>query len=420
MSEGFAVPITEPGSPLVPSRFTILVVDDEAHVFELLADTFQDHYEVLQATEGTMALEVAMARTPDLILLDVMLPGIDGFAVCGYLKSMQQTRHIPIIFLTGEADRDAETLGLQMGASDFVSKPINSAALKARVNNQLNLRRAQDQLLQAAHQKHLDDLVAETERSAEKNRAFSQDLLMKDHFLTHVSHELRAPLTAIYQFVSLMADRIAGATTPQQEVYLARTLDNVEQMKSMVDDLLCAATIRNGHVHLDLHAVVVAEAIEYARGKLIQGASRKAINISVKVGNPMSAAYADPARLRQILLILLENAVKFTPRAGNVTVATSTFKDEPGFLLIEVSDTGCGIDQEASQQIFGRLYQTDSSDQGRMGLGLGLHIAKELVQLQGGRIWLESTLGHGTTFRLILPVFDGQKESMPLPDEFEP
>ncbi len=420
MSEGLNVPITAPGSPLVPAHLTILVVNNEADVFELLANNFQDHYEVLQATEGAMALDMAVSRLPDLILLDVMLPGIDGFAVCGYLKSMQQTRHIPIIFITGDSDRDAETLGFQMGASDFVSKPINSAALKARVNNQLNLRRAQDQLLQAGHQEHLDDLVAERERSAEENRAFSLDLLMKDHCLTHVSHELRAPLTAIYQFVSLMADRIAGATTPQQEIYLARTLDNVEQMKSMVDDLLCAASIRNGKVHLNLHAVVVAEAIEYARGKLFQRAVHKAINLSVKVSDPTSAAYADPARLRQILVILLENAVKFTPRAGTVGMATSTFEGEAGFLLIEVSDTGCGIDPEASRKIFDGLYQTDSSDQGRMGLGLGLHIAKELVQLQGGRIWVESTLGHGSIFRFILPIFDGQEESMFLPNELEP
>jgi signal transduction histidine kinase len=416
MSEEKGMPV---GTTASAPRLTILVVDDEAYVFDLLVDTFEADYDVMRASEGLSALELAIARLPDLILLDVMLPGLDGYEICGSLKNTQQTMHIPIIFLTGAADSDAETKGLQMGATDFVSKPINSAALRARVTNQMNLKQAQDQLLRSTAQKYLDDLAAQMERSSAKDRARLLELQMKDEFLTHVSHELRAPLTAIYLFVSLMADRLAGNTTQQQDDYLVRTLDNVEQMKSMVDDLLDTASIRNGQVRLELQPVVIAEAFKYALNTLKKRAADKFISITEKASEPLETVYTDRQRLKQILIILLENAVKFTPCQGAITVGWKAFAEDAGFVLIEVADTGCGIVPEACEVIFDRLYQTDSSDHGRMGLGLGLHIAKELVTMQDGSIWVESVVGKGSIFCFTLPVFSGQSEPLSQLDQLD-
>ena len=226
------------------------------------------------------------------------------------------------------------------------------------------------------------------------------------------------PLTAIYLFVSLMADRIAGSTTEKQDEYLMRTLENVEQMKSMVDDLLDSASIRNGKIHLSLHPVSLSEAVDYAIDTLKKSAGKKELNISAQVSPSLSRAYGDPARVRQILVVLIENAIRFTPEKGHLLIAASGSGDDSSFLLIEVSDTGCGMSPEVCEQLFERLYQADSSDQGRMGLGLGLHIAKELIALQGGRIWCESEPGKGSKFSFTLPVFAGQPET-PLLDEFE-
>jgi signal transduction histidine kinase len=160
-----------------------------------------------------------------------------------------------------------------------------------------------------------------------------------------------------------------------------------------------------------LKSVSVSEVAEYAMHAIEQGAGAKLINISLHVGNDIGCAYADPARLRQILGILLENAVKFTPCHGLVDLKVGPLESDPGFLLLQVSDTGCGISPEHTKQIFEHLFQVDSSDtSGRVALGLGLNIAMELVTLQGGRLWVESAPAQGSHFRFTLPVYSGQPE----------
>jgi signal transduction histidine kinase len=262
-----------------------------------------------------------------------------------------------------------------------------------------------------AAQKHLQDMEAEVERSAAKDRAKSLELQMKDEFLSHISHELRSPLSSIYLFVTLISDRLAGETSPQQDEYLRIVLENVAQMKAMVDALLDTIRMRTGSLDVRLKSVSVCEAAEYAMQTLQQKAAAKIIDMSLHVGKDMGCAYADPARLRQILGILLENAVKFTPSHGRVDLEVGPLESVPGFLLLQVSDTGCGIGPEHTKQIFDHLYQVNSSDTcGRVALGLGLHIAKELVTLQGGTIWVESAPEQGSHFRFTLPVYSGQPE----------
>jgi two-component system, sensor histidine kinase and response regulator len=389
----------------------ILVIDDEVFTHELLLEIFHDSYEVLQAREGVTGLELAAHSSPELILLDVLMPGMDGYEVCRRLKKEPQTKDIPVIFLTGAGDIDAETKGLRLGAIDFVNKPINSAALVARVNNLMNLKRAQDELLQLAAQKHLQDMAAEVERSAAKDRAKSLELQMKDEFLSHVSHEMRSPLSTIYLFVTLISDRLAGEINAQQDEYLKIVLENVGQMKAMIDALLDTIRMRTGSLDVRLKSVPVCEVAEYAMHTLEQKAAAKLIHMSLHVGKDISCAYADPSRLRQILGILLDNAVKFTPSHGLVDLKVGPLESDPGFLLLQVSDTGCGIGPEHTQQIFDHLYQVNSSDTGgRVALGLGLHIAKELVKMHGGTLWVESAPEQGSHFRFTLPVYKGQPE----------
>jgi len=406
-----SLPMVAPGPPL-KVRPSILVVDDELFVHELLTDAFHDDYELLLTQEGMTALELAALNSPNMILLDVMMPGMDGYEVCRRLKQEQRTRNIPVIFLTGAVDIGAETRGLELGATDFVSKPINSAVLKMRVNNQVRLQEAQEESLRVAAQKNLDDLAAEVERSAAKDRVRSMELEMKDQFLSHISHELRTPLTSIYQFVSLIADRLAGETTEEQGEYLHRTLVNVEQMRSMIDNLLDTTRMWTGKLDLSMASVSVPSVVDYAMQSLEQAATTKSIALSSHIREDLSPVYADPDRLRQILVILLENAVKFTPRQGSAGIEARPLERDPNFLLMEVFDTGCGISPEVRDMIFERLYQVDSSDQGgRMGLGLGLHLAKELVTKQGGEIWVESIPDKGSHFRFTLPVYRGQPVS---------
>jgi len=354
-------------------------------------------------------LQLARLKSPDLILLDVMMPGMDGYEVCEQLKKEPQTKEIPVLFLTGARDVDSEIKGLRLGATDFVSKPIHSVALKARVNNQINLKKAQDDLLRLTALKHLDDLAAVKERAEAENKVKSMELQMKDEFLSHISHEFRTPLASIYAFVTLISDRLAGEISEQQEEYLGIIRMNVAQMKSMIDDLLETTRIRTGRLTVRLQSVPVAEVVHFAIQTLERAASAKSISISVHISEQVGAVYADKMRLRQLLVILLENAVKFTPIYGAIEMVVRPFEAVPDFLLVEVSDNGCGIAAEVTETIFERLYQVNSSDTaGRVGLGLGLHIAKELVEKQGGKIWVESVSEKGSCFRFTVPVYSGQ------------
>lgn len=393
---------------LLPS---LLMVDDEPFLRQWLANTFHDNYELLMAKKGIIALKLAALNAPDTILLDVMMPGMDGYEVFRRLQGEQQTRNIPVIFLTGSVALSAQD-GAHWGAADFVNKPINAATLRARFKDEVTLKQSQEQVLHASAQKHLDDLAAEVERSAVKERARTLELEMKDQFLSHISHELRTPLTSIYLFVSLIADRLAGETTQEQKEYLNRTLANVEQMRSMIDNLLDTTRMWTGKLDLSMESVSVPSVIDYAMHTLQQAATTKSIALSSQIREGLSNVYADPDRVRQILVILLENAVKFTPRLGSVGIKARPLERDPNFLLMEVFDTGCGISPEVRDIIFERLYQVDSSDQGgRTGLGLGLHLAKELVNKQGGEIWVESVPDKGSHFRFTLPVYRGQPVS---------
>ena len=277
------------------------------------------------------------------------------------------------------------------------------------MTNQINLRKAQDELLRLTALRYQHDITAVTKEAEAQDRIKTMELQMKDEFLSHISHEFRTPLASIYAFVTLIADRLAGEISQQQEEYLGIIRMNVAQMKSMIDDLLETTRIRTGRLTIRLQSVSVPEVVQYAVQTLERAASAKSISISVHIGEEVGSAYADKTRMQQLFVILLENAVKFTPVYGSIEMAVHSHESDPNFLLVEVSDTGCGIAAEVTESIFERLYQVNSSDTaGRAGLGLGLHIAKELVEKQGGKISVESVVEKGSCFRFTVPVYSGQ------------
>jgi two-component system, sensor histidine kinase and response regulator len=394
----------------------ILLVDDQSSYVEVLKDAFGSHAELLYARDGLAALKIAAARVPDLILLDVIMAGIDGYEVLNRLKADPVTRDIPVIFLTGLGSVAEETKGLTMGACDYVTKPINPVAVRTRVTHQIELRRAHDELTRLAEEEHAAQLAKEAERAAEVIRASQQALQLKDDFLSNVSHELRSPLTSIYSFSSIIADGLAGATNQQQDEYLGIIQRNVRQLQSMIEDLLAVTAGRTGKLVIQPQDASVSEAILDAVHTTEANATAKGIKLTYLIPPKLPRAFADPVRILQVLTILCDNAIKFTPSGGSVKVEAKVFEKVPGYLLVEVSDTGCGIKREQLGRIFEYLYQvTESSQAGRKGLGLGLHIAKELVTRQGGSIWATSTPGSGSVFSFTLPIYVGQKADVPVP-----
>jgi PAS domain S-box-containing protein len=229
---------------------------------------------------------------------------------------------------------------------------------------------------------------------------------VQEKLLSHVSHELRTPLTAIYLFTTNVLDGLLGDINPEQHDQLALAVENVNQLKRMVSDLLDITRVETHKLTVEPRQVFLDKLIADVLTTCQTNAALKNISLSSDVKLDLSFVWADPDRLRQVLINLIDNGIKFTPESGTVTVRSRLCEEDDGFLRISVSDTGCGISPENCELVFERLAQIKSgTPESRSGLGLGLFIARDLVSRQGGRIWVESQLGRGSNFHLTLPVF---------------
>lgn len=365
----------------------ILLVEDNPGDARLLGHMLNEPSAVkIELTHlGCMneAVNHLAASAVDVVVLDLGLPDAQGLGAVRQARAVAPS--VPLIVLTGLDDEVMAAHALQEGAQDYLIKgQIESHALLRALHHAIERQRMQ----------------------VETDDVRKLQLQLKDEFLSHVSHELRSPLAAIHQFGTILVDELAGGVSPEQRECLEIILRNVGQLQSMIGDLLEVTRAQAGKLTIDLQSTSVSDAIEYAV-KTLQGTARtKGIILSLDLSPLLPLAYGDPTRIRQILIILLDNALKFTNPDGVVTVRARLLAEDPNFLLLEVSDSGCGISADMTERIFERLYQATGPGQaGRKGLGLGLYICKELVTRQGGHIWVTSSPQQGSMFSFTLPVF---------------
>jgi len=232
-----------------------------------------------------------------------------------------------------------------------------------------------------------------------------QQIQIRDQFLSRMSHELRSPLTPIHQFVTILLDGLAGDLNAEQREYLTITLNNVNLLRNMVRDLLEVTRAVAGKLDVDLRCVYLTELIPQIL-KTYQFITPKGTVIATHIPDDLPPIYADQNRIRQIIDNLVENAIKFTPEKGEINIKAEVLRESTEFVRISVTDTGCGISPEEHGKIFNYLYQVENStEQNHRGLGIGLYICGELVASHGGRIWVESKLGQGSTFFFTIPIF---------------
>jgi len=365
----------------------VLLVEDNSGDARLLREMFSK--EKPDSFHLTHLLRLGDAETHlakggvDIVLLDMGLPDAHGIETVR--RAHAAAPNVPMIVLTGMEDEELAAEAMKEGAQDYL--------IKGQIEN-----RALPRTLRHAIERHRMQVETDLVRVLQ--------LQLKDEFLSHVSHELRSPLTSIYSFSSLIADGLAGQTSSQQDEYLQIILRNVSQLQAMIEDLIMVMQAQTGKLSVELIQTSVADAIVYAVDTLRRAAATKGITVTFEPSKTLRSAYADPTRLRQILTVLLDNAIKFTPTGGVVKICAQSFEDDPTFLRVEVSDTGRGISPKDAERIFDRLYQgSDSGESGRNGLGLGLYIAQDLVARQGGRIWVRSELQQGSHFSFIVPIF---------------
>jgi PAS domain S-box-containing protein len=233
-----------------------------------------------------------------------------------------------------------------------------------------------------------------------------RQLKIKDQFLSNVSHELRSPLTVVRQFTTIVLDGLAGELNPEQREYLGIALRNADELRRMIEELLEATRTESGLLVVERHQVQMAKLVAQAVADLRATAAAKRITLSADLPSQPMTVVGDPARIREVILNLVENAIKFTPEGGGIAVRASVSREFPGFMCVAVADTGPGIRPDDKERIFEQLYQVDpDAEAGRKGIGLGLYICRELVSRQGGRIWVESEFGEGSTFYFTVPIF---------------
>jgi signal transduction histidine kinase len=364
----------------------VLLVEDNADDVILFREMFRKEqpgsFELAHRERMSDAVDYLASQPVDIVLLDMGLP--DGHGLETVRRAHAAAPKVPLIVLTGLDDEDIAAQALKDGALDYL--------VKGQIEN-----RALPRALRYAIERH------QTQMETEKIR--NQQLQLKDEFLSHVSHELRSPLTAIYEFVSILTDGIAGEMNSEQAEYLQVTLRNVLQLRSMIDDLLDVTRVQGGKLSVEPRCISVADVIAEAVTVCQASAAAKEIALSLDVPAGLPRAYADPRRLRQVMINLISNAIKFTPLRGAVTVQAKVYEANPKFLLVQVADTGCGLSPQDTQHVFERLYQVPESQAARKGLGLGLYICKELVSRQGGEIWVNSKLREGSMFSFTVPIF---------------
>jgi signal transduction histidine kinase len=275
--------------------------------------------------------------------------------------------------------------------------------------------------LRDAHGAIIGYLLIGTDNTARKRaeqaleRSRNEQIRIKDEVLLHVSQELRSPLTAIKQFTTILLGGMAGELNLEQREYQQIVVKNILQLQTMIDDLLEVTRLETGQLTVDLEGVSILDAVTDTFNTLQITARAKGISLTYDLPPELPSAHGDQIRVRQILVILLDNAIKFTPKGGAAAISARLLPHDSGFLLLEVADTGCGISPERSERIFERAYQDPAPVwSSRKGLGMGLYICRQLVMRQGGEIWVKPQQQKGSTFSFTLPVFSLNNLMAPL------
>ncbi len=375
----------------LPSQFTlpppqesvILVVDDVQQNIQVVGTMLREAgYSIMPATSGAAALQRVQKKLPDLILLDFMMPEMDGLEVCRRLKSDPATKNVPVIFLTASNEMEHLVQGLQAGAVDYVTKPFNPPELLARVRTHLELKHSRDMIVRYSQQlTHLNN---------EKNE-----------FMGIVAHDLRSPLGAIKGFAELILE---DSQVPREELedFARRIRDTAQRMAEMVQNLLDANRIERGEMKVSLAPCELSELLRSVVQSYQPRAAAKQQTIHLDdVAAPVTVL-ADRNVTVQVLENLVSNAIKYSAPGKNIYARLRAVE---GAARCEVQDEGPGLSAEDQQKLFGKFARLSAKPTGgEHATGLGLSIVKRLVEAMNGRVWCESEAGRGATFIVELPV----------------
>jgi two-component system, sensor histidine kinase and response regulator len=388
-------------SPSDIQKARILIVDDQEANVSLLEEMLRDagYVSVTSTRNPHEVCELYSKNRYSLIVLDLQMPGLDGFQVMDGLQTIETQGYLPVLVQTSQPNHKLRAL--KAGAKDFVSKPFNLAEVLLRVHNLIEVR--------LLHQQAEMRTAQAEARSEELNASFKkvEDLNTEiQNFYHTLSHELKTPLTSAREFVSIVMDGLAGPLNNVQLEYLGIAKESCDQLRLYINDLLDVTRLETGKMSVEFQATPLRVLVERVVEMLAPAAAGKGVSLTCECTGDLPEIPIDKQRIMQVLTNLTTNAIKFTPSGGDIRLSLREAPSSPECLQIDVRDTGRGIPQSHLKVIFDRLYQLNDHTQpveSRNGLGLGLYICQELVHLHGGRIWVESEIGKGSTFSFVVP-----------------
>jgi two-component system, sensor histidine kinase and response regulator len=363
----------------------ILIVDDVSQNLQVIGSLLKSNgFHVALANNGTKALTIAQSRNPDLILLDIQMPEMDGFKVCELLKNSDETKEIPVIFLTALNNKKDILKGFEAGGVDYITKPFNQQELIARIINHLELR----------HSK----VIIENQ-----NRDLVKSNLDKDKFLSIIAHDLKSPFSGLLGISEIIANHLEELTPIELKEYTNSLYDSLKSQFKFLEELLEWGRYQRGTMQFNPRSFNIIVDISDSIGLLRSNADTKHISVGIDVDEDL-IAYYDSNMVYTILRNLVSNAIKFTPSKGSICISAKLHESNNNFIVVSVLDSGVGMTEDE----MARLFRIDSvftklGTNNEKGTGLGLILCKEFAERHGGTIWVESAEGEGSKFSFTLP-----------------
>jgi signal transduction histidine kinase len=452
------------------ARFRIVLADDNADMLEYVRRLLAERYDVTAVADGAAAVSAALETKPDLVLTDVMMPGLDGFGVLRALRGDDRTRTIPVILLSARAGEESAISGLESGADDYLVKPFSAGELLARVQTHLVIARSRTEwkgeLEREVRQrtadlvrttKALKDEIVERKKAQEEARQLLANAeesrlallgILEDHqqavqetrelnatlerrvaertcelqlakdraeaagrakseFMASMSHELRTPLNGIIGFSEFLVDGRPGPLNPKQKEFLADILNSGRHLLQLINDVLDLAKVEAGKIEFCPEQFPLHKAIAEVCSVASPIAQKKEIQVALSIASELMEVTLDQMRFKQVVYNLLSNAIKFTDKGGRVGIRCTPVGPHQFHLMVE--DNGIGIKAQDLSRLFKEFEQIDSG-MGRRhdGTGLGLALTRKMLEMQGGSISVESEFGKGSTFTVLLPIIHAE------------
>jgi len=361
---------------------TVLIVDDNATNIKVIALTLRaQNYKLVIATNGNEAIELVDKTRPDLILLDVMMPGMDGYETCSIIKSKEENENIPVLFLTALNDKENIVKGFNAGGVDYITKPFNKDEFLSRVRTHLELKHTRDELEQTS--KHLASLNS-----------------LKDKMFSVIGHDLRSPLGSVKMTLEFLADTADSSCGEEMKSTLDLMVKTTDEVFSLLENLLGWAKSQSGNLSIEPETISLKELIQniYLLNKGNLGLKELDFKLNVADGIKV---FADLNTLQIVFRNLLSNAIKFTPDKGSIVISATEKEDK---VNIVVKDTGVGIPKESIPKLFdSTLHFTTYGTNRESGSGIGLMLCQDFIKRNNGEVRLESEVGKGTSFIVVLP-----------------